>query len=151
MNRRRFLQVSAAALAGGALLEGCVTSNRSAASSTASPQTQFDRYFIPILNGFLKNAAATAPDYVVCDYPGGTKLKSCCTPSGKTYVSVARMLPVLVESADPRHRAVLVSVFAHAFDPQHPDFWGYAPAEKPTQLSVEAALVAWSLWRMRPE
>jgi hypothetical protein len=42
----------------------------------------------------------------------------------------------------------MLSVYRNAFDPKHPDFWGYAPKEKATQLSVEAALVAYALWRM---
>ena len=40
------------------------------------------------------------------------------------------------------------SVFANAFDPQSPYFWGLAPSTKATQLCVEAALVAWSLGRL---
>src|SRR5436309_12568799 len=147
MNRRRFLQLSAAAIAGSALL------NRDGLAFDAMPQTRFDSYFLPILHGFFKNARATAADYVVCDYPDGTKLKSCCTPSGKTYVSVARMLPPMAEwitagRASPQVREVLLSVYRNAFDPANANFWGYAPDSKPTQLSVEAALVAWSLWRL---
>ena len=110
---------------------------------------EVDRFAKSILRGFFQNALATSPDLIVCDYPGGTKLKGCCTPSGKTYVSVARTLPVLVNSPNPEARQALLSVFRSAFNPQHPDFWGYAPAEKATQLSVEAALVAWSLSQMR--
>src|SRR5437667_8687442 len=153
MNRRQFLQFSAAALAGSALIAPTFAGQTSAGA--AGDQTQFDRYFLPILQGFLKNARATAGDYVVCDYPDGTKLKSCCTPSGKTYVSVARMLPPMAEwisagraTAGAQIREVLLSVYRNAFDEKNPNFWGYAPANKATQLSVEAALVAWSLWRL---
>src|SRR2546421_12621778 len=116
MNRREFLQASAA-VAGGAMLGGCATGQESAKTqAAAAPQRQFDRYFTPILEGFLKNAKATAQDYVVCDYPEGTKLKSCCTPSGKTYVSVARMLPAMAEWVQSGRggadmRAVLLSVY----------------------------------------
>src|SRR2546421_292726 len=153
MNRREFLQASAA-VAGGAMLGGCATGQESAKTqAAAAPQRQFDRYYTPILEGFLKNAKATAPDYVVCDYPQGTKLKSCCTPSGKTYVSVARMLPALAEwmacgRANAKVREVLLSVYRNAFDPNNANFWGYAPNNRATQLSVEAALVAWALWRL---
>ena len=93
VNRRQFLQLAAASVVAAPAIE---LLGQSASASTA-PQAQFDHFFLPILDGFLKNAAATAPDYVVCDFPDGTKLKSCCTPSGKTYVSVARMLPPIVE------------------------------------------------------
>src|SRR4051812_40255849 len=119
----------------------------------AHPAAVVENYFRTILDGFVKNAVATSTDrsFAVCDYPGGTKLKSCCTPSGKTYVSVARMLPLLAEAPDPGLRNAAMSVFHHAFDPQHPDFWGYAPPGKATQLSVEAALVAWALWHLRKE
>ena len=37
---------------------------------------------------------------------------------------------------------ILLSIYRNAFDPSNPNFWGYAPANKATQLSVEAALVA---------
>src|SRR6184192_4123057 len=152
MNRREFLQ--AAAIAGGAIVGGCAVSQNSVKRQAAgTPYTQFDQYFVPILEGFLKNAKATAPDYVVCDYPEGTKLKSCCTPSGKTYVSVARMLPALAEwmstgRADANVREVVLSVYRNAFDPKNANFWGYGPKERATQLSVEAALVSWALWRL---
>src|SRR5437016_582893 len=151
MNRRQFLQFSAAALAGSALIAPTFAGQTSAGA--AGDQTQFDRYFLPILQGFLKNARATASDYVVCDYPDGTKLKSCCTPGGKTYVSVARMLPPMAEwittgRADPKIREVLLSVYRNAFDEKNPNFWGYPPANKVSQLAVEAALGAWSLWRL---
>src|SRR5881275_3342673 len=131
MNRRRFLQLSAAAVAGSALL------NRDSFASDATPETQFDSYFLPILDGFLKNARATATDYVVCDYPDGTKLKSCCTPSGKTYVSVARMLPPMAEwiatgraEGGTEIRDVCLSVYRNAFDEKNPNFWGYPPPAK---------------------
>src|SRR3954471_6894409 len=124
------MQLIAATIATPALAQTTTTSKATYFATEAKSETQAlsesARSFADaIIAGFLRNAEATSKEFVVCDYPGGTKLKSCCTPSGKTYVSVARMLPVLVESADRRHRAVLVSVFAHAFDPQHPDFWGY--------------------------
>ena len=149
MNRRRFLQLSAASLAGCALLRSATGQSQ----LVAEPHNQFDPYFLLILDGFLKNAEKTSPDYVVCDYPDGTKLKSCCTPGGKTYVSVARMLPPMAEwiatrDTLPQVRPVLLSIFRNAFDEKNPNFWGYAPANKATQLSVEAALVAWSLWRL---
>src|ERR1051326_5359321 len=128
MNRRRFLQLSAAVFAGRA----AVLDRTAHSLAATSPQAQFDRYFIPILDGFLKNARATGPDYVVCDYPDGTKSKSCCTPSGKTYVSVARMPPPMAEwvasgRAAPEVRDVLLSVYRNAFDEKNANFWGYAP------------------------
>jgi hypothetical protein len=43
---------------------------------------------------------------------------------------------------------VLLSVYRTAFDPEHPDFWGLAPKNRATQLSVEASLVGWTLWRL---
>jgi hypothetical protein len=164
MNRRAFLIATAAALAGGSAIVGG-QATATAPAVPAAPEAQFDRYVLPILHGFLRNARATSPDYVVCDYPDGTKLKSCCTPSGKTYVSVARMLPPIVEwlraGRSPAQldvggetvdlHAVLLSIFAHAFDPNHPDFWGYAPSNKATQLTVESALVAHALVRAGPE
>lgn len=157
MHRREFLKASAGALAAGVV--GCAVMGTSAPSIES--HNIFDPYFLPLLSGFLQNAKNTSADYVVCDYPHGTKLKSCCTPSGKTYTSVSRMLPALAEWARCERQAtigselsgasveeVLLKIYSKAFDPKHPDFWGYAPATKATQLSVEAALVAYSLWRL---
>jgi len=143
MRRRDFLKATAIALSG-----ACTMPHRSSPRPLQSPapNEQFDHFFKLILDGFLKNARATCPDYVVCDYPDGTKLKSCCTPSGKTYVSVARMLPPMVEwqlaGRKPDLTPILLSIYRNAFDPKNPNFWGYAPNNKATQLSVEAALVA---------
>jgi hypothetical protein len=146
VNRRQFMQLVAAALATPALGQaiGQVKVAEQTLQELAGEMRQ------SLIAGFLRNAAASSSDYAVCDYPGGTKLKGCCTPFGKTYVSVARMLPALVESPDPEHRRVLNSIVQHAFDPTNLYFWGYAPPDKAKQLSVEAALVAWSLWRMVP-
>jgi hypothetical protein len=57
----------------------------------------FDHYALHLLEGIVRNAQRTAPGYAVCDYPDGTLLRSCVTPSGMTYVSVARILPLLAE------------------------------------------------------
>jgi hypothetical protein len=105
-------------------------------------------FFREILDGYLRNCRATSNSYAVCDFPGGTKLKNCMTPGGKTYVSVARMLPAMVSYRGPEIAPVLLSIFRNAFDPAHPDYWGEPPADKPDQRQVEAALVAWSLWRL---
>jgi hypothetical protein len=43
---------------------------------------------------------------------------------------------------------VLLAAFKNAFNPVHPDYWGEPPADRPTQRSVEAALVAWALWQL---
>jgi hypothetical protein len=138
VNRRHFLQLIAAALAGSQVAAPGQT------TPAQSPRRIIEDFFQPIVDGFLRNARATSPDLVTCDFAQGTKLKSCCTPSGKTYVSVARMLPALVTMRDGES---LSSVFRHAFNPQHPDFWGYAAANKPTQRTVESALVADALVR----
>src|SRR4030095_14298299 len=92
---REFLKFSAGAIA---LTSLPVSSASLFAQSTTQPAAaQFDHYFLTILDGFLRNAKATSDSFAVCDYPDGTKLKSCCNPAGKTYVSVARMMPAMVE------------------------------------------------------
>src|SRR5688572_19898649 len=147
MNRREFLKFSASAVA----LASLPISSPGAAAPTTQPHAQFDHYFLKIFDGFVRNAKATSDSFAVCDYPDGTKLKSCCNPAGKTYVSVARMLPAMTEwlhakkqpSADIEN--ILLAIFRNAFNPDHPDFWGYAPSHRATQLSVEAALVAHAL------
>ncbi len=119
-----------------------------------------NQYFLTILAGFLRNARATSPGYTACDFPDGTKLAGCCTPSGKTFTSVARMLPAMAEFAaagGPRRvdgvdlGEVIRSVYRTAFDPKHPDYWGEPTGNKPTQRTVESSLVAIALARMGPE
>lgn len=153
MNRRQFLKSS---LTTAAVLTAAPF-NSFATTPAAPRNTAFDKYFFDIYAGFIKNGRATGPDYVVCDYKDGTKLKGCCTPSGKTYVSVARMLPAMTEWLAAGRSSLLVTnpeadmreivqwIFRKAFEPQHPDFWGYPPADKATQRTVESALVASAL------
>jgi len=120
-------------------------------------------YFLPLVQGFMENALATSSSFAVCDFAGGTKREAALASSGKTYVSVSRVLPALaawIASGRPplrvpaRGRAwdlrdVTRRIFIHAFDPAHPDFWGEAPADAPHQRQVEASLVAWSAWLLR--
>src|SRR5436309_6081820 len=95
MNRRDFLRLSAIGMAGSiapqALFSGAPT------SSPADNATMFDHYFLKICEGYLGNCVTTSGDFAVCDFPEGTKVKGCLTPSGKTYPSVARMLPAIAE------------------------------------------------------
>src|SRR5688500_10335177 len=151
MNRRAFLKMSGGAIALASLPIPPAFAQAAAAApatTTTQPATQFDHYFLKILDGFLRNAKATSDSFAVCDYPDGTKLKSCMNPAGKTYVSVARMLPAMVEWLHAKKQPAadiennLLAIFRNAFNPDHPDFWGYAPSHRATQPSVEAALVA---------
>lgn len=105
-------------------------------------------FFKEILDGYLRNAKATSSSYAVCDFPGGTKIPSCLTPGGKTYVSVARMLPALASYASPELDPILLATFRNAFDPAHSDYWGEPAPNRTDQRQVEASLVAWSLWRL---
>src|SRR5205085_10750210 len=131
MNRRHFLKLSAA-------FAGLMTFRLSGADVPIEPHRAFDDYFLQITRGFLRNARKTSNDFVACDFPEGMKLKGCCTPSGKTYTSVARMLPAIAEfiaSRPTESRIVvdgetidlndaLLSFFQNALDPNHPDYWG---------------------------
>jgi hypothetical protein len=154
IQRRDFLKVTTAALAAAAVPR--------ALWAAAPGNTEFDGYARSLLEGFIRNARRTAPGYAVCDFEGGTLVESCVTPSGKTYVSVARILPLIGEWLAAGKQSVLtvdgervdlaevaVEIFRNAFDPDFPHFWGKPPADKKTQRSVEAALVADGLWRMR--
>ncbi len=139
---------------------GINTSLESAANNNAIADIDF--YFLEILDGFLRNALKTSDSFAVCNFPQGTLLPACITPSGKTYVSVARMMPALAAWVVAKKQPdifqvgkesynltdVLLSAFKNAFNPAHPDYWGEAPSNKATQRSVEAALVAWSLWQL---
>lgn len=102
-------------------------------------------FFREIVGGFVRNARATSPTFAVCDFPAGTKLKSCLARSGKTYVSVARMMPAM--AATGVERAAFTMALRNAFDPGGADYWEESPPEKVNQRQVEASLVAWSLWR----
>lgn len=163
MNRREFLELSTAALACSWLPLSSFGENGATLAPPPAPAThnQFDDYFLRILEGFLRNAKLTTPTYALCDYPQGTHLKGCvANHSGKTYVSVARMLPAMAAwlSSPERPREVtvgvdkadltqvLLSIYRHGFDPKHEDFWGNARTDKPDQRQVEASLVAWALW-----
>jgi hypothetical protein len=66
MNRREFLALAALTMSG-----ACSSVRQTPVSerSAEDPDRVFDRYFLDIYSGFLKNARATAPDYTVCDYP----------------------------------------------------------------------------------
>jgi hypothetical protein len=158
IQRRDFLKLATAAFAGAAV----TPARLDAFEKTLVRNDVFDAYALRMLEGFVRNARRTAPGYAVCDFAGGTLVASCVTPSGKTYVSVARILPLLSEwlaAGKPRVikvdgeavdlGEVAVSIFRNAFDPEFPHFWGKPPADKKTQRSVEAALVADALWRMR--
>src|SRR5579862_8771114 len=131
MRRREFLQLTAG-IAGAAM----IPSFSFADGAQARPETIFDDYFLTVLKGFLKNAKATSPTFTVCDFPNGTKLKTCCTPSGKTYTSIARMLLPMVEWVRAGRESkidledqtidlkdVLRLIYTTAFDPKHPDYW----------------------------
>ena len=114
----------------------------------------FDGCFKTIYEGFLRNARRTSSSYAVCDFEAGTKLPSMLAASGKSYVSVSRMLPALaawhVSGRGSRSTAdVLTAILGNAFDPQSPDYWGAAPADQSDQRQVEASIVAWSVWLLR--
>lgn len=150
MHRRRYLKSCVAGLAVGLL--------RPDPLIAADPSTAFDNYFIEILEGFLRNARRTSSSFAVCDFLDGTILKSCVARSGKTYISVARMMPAMAAwvagGKQPSRfgperlelRAVLKQAFRNAFDPQHPDYWEEPPADRASQRQVEACLVAWALY-----
>jgi hypothetical protein len=157
MNRRDFLLVSSG-LASGAFWAPLARAQSSGAL-VADPTAQLRGYFDLILAGFLRHAHAASPDYTACNFPDGTVIKGCCTPSGKSYTSVARMLPALAEYAaadlprvagTPDLGEVLLSIYRTAFDPKHPDYWGEPTGNKPTQRTVESSLVAIALARMGP-
>lgn len=162
MNRREFLKrssvVAAAAPFGleplGALAEG--------AAGSAKPQAAAERYFLQILDGFLRNAIKTGPGFAVCDFPEGTIVRSCQTPSNHGYVAVARMLPAMTEwvaakkqpatfkigDAEIALEDVCLQIFQNAFDPNHPNYWAEPRKDKPTQRTVESSLVAIALVRL---
>lgn len=122
----------------------------------------FDRFFLPILRGFLRNSIRTSPSFAVCDFPQGTILRGTVAKSGRTYTSVSRMLPAIaawlagggerkieVEGRRLDLLEVVAATFRNAFDPSHPDYWLPASAAHSDQRQVESSVVAWSLWLVR--
>lgn len=172
MNRRDFLissgsfaaLLSAMPDALSAESEGKALAAMESDSTDPGPKS-IEQNFLTILNGFLTNARRTSESFTVCDFPDGTMLKSCSNPAGKTYVSVARMLPAMaawvkserkpsefaVGGQPVKLRDVLLSIYRTAFDPSHPDFWGNARADKADQKQVEASIAAYSLWLLGDE
>lgn len=164
MHRRDFLKTAAAAVSAPVVLSsGCTAPGPR--QQRASTPTAVDDHFAEILDGYLRNLERTTPSsFAVCDYPDGTVLKSCVTPSGKTYVSTARMMPAMAEyvaaGREPgafavRGRAMplsdlLLQTFRDAFDPAHEHYWGEPVTTKPTQRTVESSLVAIALHRLGP-
>src|SRR5688572_12052317 len=163
MNRREFIKRSSFAVAPFVLPPLSVLAAE--AGGSATPQAAVDKYFLQILDGFLRNAVRTGPGFAVCDYPEGTIVKSCQTPSNHGYVAVARMLPAMTEwiaskkqpatfAVDGKELSledVCLQVFQNAFDPAHPNYWAEPPKDKPTQRTVESALVAVAIMRMGNE
>lgn len=160
MNRRTFLKLSSAAAT--PLVFSPFEAMADLAVASATPQAAVDQYFLHILDGFLRNAVRTAPGFAVCDFPEGTIVKSCQTPSDHGYVSVARMLPAMTEWIAAKKQPatfkagdqtlsledVCLQVFQNAFDPNHPHYWAEPPKNKPTQRTVESALVAIAIMRL---
>src|SRR6478672_5907207 len=162
MQRREFLQLTAAALSAAALPR--TTSADEVASAAAAPA--INDHFTEILAGYLSNLERTTPNsFAVCDYPEGTVIKTCSTPSGHGYVSVARMLAPMAEylhaglkpdvftvrGKEMSLTDLLLQTFRDAFDPKHEHYWAEPTGTKPTQRSVEAALVGIALHRLGPE
>ncbi len=160
MNRRKFLKLSTVAAA--PLVFSPFDVFADDARGRAKSLAAVERYFLRILDGFLHNAVRTGPGFAVCDFPEGTILKSCQTPSNHGYVSVARMLPAMTEWVAAKKQPatfragdetvaledVCFQIFQNAFDPNHPNYWAEPRKDKPTQRTVESSLVALALVRL---
>lgn len=154
MNRRQILKL--------ALLPVAEPLAGACGSAPAPGGQAFDRFFLPILRGFLRNSIRTSTSYAVCDFPQGTILRATVAKSGRTYTSVSRMLPAIaawlaggreqwieVEGRRVDLLEVVAATFRNAFDPSHPDYWLPASPAHSDQRQVESSVVAWSLWLLR--
>jgi hypothetical protein len=135
MRRRQFVLAPAASLL----------------AQSATSGTEFDRYFLPIAEGYLRNCRRTSPSWAVCDLEDGLILKNSVGRSGKTYDSVTRMLPALAAwvagGRDPKVAGidlvdVLAQTFRNATNPDNPDYWLPSPADRQNQRQVESSIVA---------
>ncbi len=131
-----------------------------AAACFAQPLADpFEKWFLEILNGYLKNCLRSSDSFAVCDFEDGLVLPGAVATSGKTYDSVTRMLPAIAAwvasgrlpkavTVDGRNidlLHVLRDTFRNAMNPLHRDYWGASP-DKQQQRQVEASIVAWALW-----
>jgi hypothetical protein len=124
----------------------------------------FQQRLARILSGWHKALKATSPSGAVWDSPRGIRTENFVSRRGKQCDGVTRMMPALAAWASQMDntpeitldsgekispRSLLREMFTHAFDPGHPDFWEYAPADRAQQRQVESSIVAWSLWLSR--
>jgi hypothetical protein len=126
----------------------------------------FDRpFFIDklrhILTGWHRNLLATSDSCAVWETPSGIKERNFVSKSGKQCDGVTRMLPALAawacqpenpetltlhDGVTIRPLQLLRDALVHGTNPDHPDFWQYAPNDINNQRQVESSIVAWSLW-----
>ena len=76
MNRREFLKLSSAVAAPLALRPLQALAVEAATGPAVAPHQAFDRYFLQILDGFLRNSTRAGPGFAVCDFPDGTIVKT---------------------------------------------------------------------------
>jgi hypothetical protein len=67
------------------------------------------------------------------------------------WITGGRSAHVSVDGESLDLNEVLLSIFRCAFDPEHPDYWGEPRKDRPTQRTVESALVAEAICRLGPE
>ena len=89
MNRREFLKLSSAVAVPLVFQPLQALAQQPATNAAVAPSQAFDRYFLQILDGFLRNAIRTGPGFAAVDFPDGTIVKTChSTPMSSDFQSV---------------------------------------------------------------
>jgi hypothetical protein len=132
-------------------------------------QVAYDRswfldVFRRLLTGWHQVLLSTSSSGVVWQAPGGIRIDRAVSRSRFEFDGVTRMVPAfaawaaqaqngeeiqLLDGKTIRPKEILHQIFTRAFDPEHPDFWEYAPSDRANPRQVESSIIAWSLWLSR--
>jgi hypothetical protein len=120
--------------------------------------------FRRLLTGWHQVLLSTSASGVVWQSPGGIRLDRSVSRSRFEFDGVTRLMPALaawaaqaqngeeiqlLDGKKIKPKEILHQIFTRAFDPEHPDFWEYAPGDRGNPRQVESSIVAWSLWLSR--
>jgi hypothetical protein len=134
----------------------------------AAPQMYDRKWMIDqfrlILTGWHQALRETSDSCAVWETKHGIHTQNFVSVSGKQCDGVTRMLPALAawvcqpenpetitlnDGTTVRPFELLRNGLVNGTDPNHPDFWQFAPTTHSNQRQVESSIVAWSIWLAR--